>query len=82
MNIYLIERPQGNPADWDHYIGGVVTAETEEDARHIHPGGKMYTDECQDGSYLWIKPEEVKVTVLGISLDTKSGVIMDSFNAG
>ncbi len=35
-NIYLLE--QDINFDWDHYDSCVVVADSEEEARHIHPG--------------------------------------------
>ena len=79
MNLYLISQDIND--EWDAYSSAVVAAETEEEARLIHPGGDrdFYCDH-EDGINLgfWANsPTDVKVEFLGIAkLNTKTGVIL------
>lgn len=77
MNLYLIS--QDVRRGYDVYDSAVVAAETEDDARAIHPDG-------YNGPYgrsTWCKPAQVKVIQIGTAYPgTPSGVICASFNAG
>ena len=84
MNIYLIEQTVNQ--DYDTYDSAVVVAETEEEARLIHPNGEDSLKIVPEESYTdwdWCKLADVKVTLLGTLADSNiKGVICASFNAG
>lgn len=82
MNLYRISQTVNN--GWDTYSDAIVAAETEEEARHIHPGidrqanGYTYLAELT-----WAPPDQVTVELIGTALPTvKAGVICASFHAG
>ncbi len=82
MNLYKIS--QNKKTGWDTYDSAVVAAETEEEARNIHPSeyvkGGIVNEE---NSSTWVaKPEHVTVELIGIARISKRGVIVSSFNAG
>ena len=79
MKLWLIS--QGVNKGYDTYDAVVVAAETEEEARNIHP--------CQvhgwnDTYGTWAnKPEEVKVEEIGdAKFSMNPGIVLASFNAG
>jgi hypothetical protein len=76
MKLY---RLHWNGYSWDQYIGAVVVAESEEEARKIHPGFGEWGDTwCE-------RPEDVTlVTYIGeAASDFKRGdVVLSSFHAG
>ena len=77
MNIYLLT--QYDRRGYDTYDSCVVYAESEDEARQIHPKGSMSW-----GSITWaLCPENVDVSYLGCNPHvTDSGLISASFNAG
>jgi len=76
LNLYLIYQYLNN--GYDTYDSAVVAAESDGDARSIHPSG--YDKWAYD---TWCKPDQVKVTIIGKAEDNmKRGVICASFNAG
>jgi hypothetical protein len=84
MNLYQIERKDTSIADdydWDNmYLGAVVVAEDEEQARLIHPSGRQVPEEHWTAD--WCKPEDVEVTLLGVANSTKIGVVFNSYRNG
>lgn len=40
LKLWIIERKAYAPLEYDTYSEAIVAAETEEDARHIHPNSK------------------------------------------
>ncbi len=90
MNIYKIS--QTKAFSYDTYDSAVVLAETEEQARRIHPGGTSYQNEdglrwweAQDDHVSWIPVlESVEVFYLGkyTGRPLASNIICASFNAG
>lgn len=86
--LYRIWQEENN--DYDTFDSAVVVANSDDEARQIHPGAsKHYTNEKrweqEKGHGTWAKrPELVQVEQIGIALDTfKPGqVIVSSFNAG
>ena len=94
MNIYLISQSVNN--DYDTYDSAVVAAETEADARLIHPS--EHYARCEDGwgfgyadgdvkyegktTYDWCSSEDVRVRLVGVGTPMDRGVILSSFNAG
>jgi hypothetical protein len=92
MNLYLIKRPDNNPAGYDTYEGAVVIATTEDEARSIHPGSNnpafmslIDYDDTEPGygfAYRWVPMNEVIVTRLGIADSSlKTGVVLESYHA-
>lgn len=80
MNIYKIWQTENN--DYDTFDSAIVYAETEDEARNIHPNGIGWDHWL--GIKSWASsPDKVMVEKIGeTSLDVKSGVILASFNAG
>ena len=87
MNLYLIT--QDFNTDYDAYEFAVVAAETEEEAKTIHP----YDDNMPilDGNFIgpyclstWAESvDQVKAEYLGIAKEgTEKGIIVVSFNEG
>lgn len=84
LQLYLLQRPEDDQADFDQYIGCVAAAWSEDDARKIHPkdepGGKWVTHDPRGG---WVPPESLIVTLLGdAGPNIKRGVVLASFKAG
>lgn len=85
MKIYLLSQSKNN--DYDTYDAVVVTAESEDEARQIHPTGvenwiKIESNEAVRGA-TWVMLADVKVKYIGTAKrGAKSGVILSSFNAG
>ena len=95
MKLYLITQNIVN--GWDTYDSAVVSAESPEDARKIHPSeyvthmtnGKWFGTFTRGGEYenessCWVKYseiEQVQTEYLG-ETDRERGVILASFNAG
>ena len=72
LNLYFIYQYVNN--DFDTYDSAVVAAESDGDARSIHPSGY---DKWDDNS--WCKHDQVKVTLIGKAEDNmKRGVICAS----
>lgn len=78
MNLYVISQTVHD--DYDTYDSAIVAAETEDEARNIHPAdveGKTYRK-----SYSWCDPQFVQVKFLCAGYEGEKGVILSSFNAG
>lgn len=90
MNLYLIY--QDKNTSFDSYDSAVVAAETEEDARLIHPRMNeegVFPWSSRDDWPLteshgdWTTPNHVGVCLIGVAKEgTQRGVICASFNAG
>ena len=78
MNLYLVS--QGVNSDYDTYDSFVVAAESENDARAIHPSGRAWNGKNDDGD--WCAKEDVAVTLVGKAAKLVKGVVCASFNAG
>jgi hypothetical protein len=91
MNIYKVEQDWN--LEYDTYDSFVCVAETEQEAREIHPAGHKQTD--ASFSYwkkeprlvgCWVAYSDIanlKVTEIGMAKDgALKGVIVSSFNAG
>lgn len=77
--LFLIYQKVSN--GYDTYDSAVVVAESEEEARKIHPSGYKWDDWT---GYSWCNPEDVKVEFIGNArkdLENKT-VVCASFNAG
>jgi hypothetical protein len=80
MNLYLISQEVNS--DYDTYSDAVVAAESEDEARSIHPSG-VKNDLTRSTTSDWTSPENVAVRLIGVATPfTKSGVICSSFHAG
>ncbi len=77
MKLFLISQSANN--GYDTYDSAVVCAETEDEARHIHPGGGH--DWAAD---TWCRnPSDVDVVLIGEAIEQLlKGVVLTSFNAG
>ena len=83
MNLYLLWQNKNN--GYDTFDSVVVSAETEEEAKNIHPYGDGRPVGATRGrdDRTWAPPEHVTVNLIGIAIDgTEKGVILASFNAG
>lgn len=93
-NLYLIQGPVEYLGE-DTYDSAVVCANSEEEARCIHPDGDyIFINErfvskdgyaCNDKNFRgWVHPNYVGVTLIGVSADyIQAGtVVCASFNAG
>lgn len=84
MNLYLISQDIND--DYDTYDSAVVAAESEDDARTIHPDKEIVDwvklDWWSENS--WLKYSDIdKITVELIgTTDRERGVVLASFNAG
>jgi hypothetical protein len=89
VNIYLVERTH-EVIEYDSYESMVVVAQTEEDARSVHPEGYVMTA-SSPRTHVWTSYEglsALKVTLLGKAVKgvselyrEKAGVIVTSFYA-
>ena len=77
MNIYLLSQDINN--GYDTYDSMVVYANTEEEARNMHPGYGWGS-----GWGTWAKvPEQVDIQYIGTNPSiTEPSIILASFNAG
>ena len=97
MNIYTLFYPEWRIPNWyDTYDTIVVIAESEEEARKIHPNPALKWSEEKQQWYNpnagsdpywkgwgddWGKPEELEVAFVGEAIEgLKPGVICTSFN--
>ena len=89
MNLYLISQNRND--DWDTYSDAVVTGESEEEARLIHPNGGVNdvsdTTRFSDWGAVksdWAAVKFVSAELVGIAVEgTEAGkVICASFHAG
>ena len=88
MNLYLIR--QNINRDYDTYDSAVVIANSEEEAKTIHPEGYRWKDNKWRGGWAidlanktWCHPEHVTVELIGTATYGDAGdVLIASFNAG
>ena len=83
MKIFKLSQSQNE--GWDTFDSLIVVADSEEEARLIHPAeeyeieidwGEPYSSWCSS-------PNDVKVEYLGEAKEgTKKGIILTSYNAG
>lgn len=80
MKLWLLTQDVNN--DYDTYDSCVVAAETEDDARFIHPSKTDWNGKDERWSS-WCPADCVKVELIGeAKAGTERGVILASFNAG
>lgn len=93
MKLWKIHQSENN--DYDTYDSAVVVAETEDDAKLIHPSEHLswnfenmrwqYSNDQSEGYHgVWTTPDKIRVDYIGEASDElKAGeVIVASFNAG
>lgn len=83
MKLYHISQSENK--GYDTYSDMVVCAESEEDAKTIHPYFGWDGEDAWDaGSYCWCKsPEQVTAKYLGEAVDgLERGIVCSSFHAG
>lgn len=77
MKLYLIS--QDTNKGWDTFDCAVVCAESEKEARMIHPA----VDTLMRRANTWDRPEFVDVKYIGVADNSiEKGVVCASFNAG
>lgn len=82
MNLYLIKR--NDSVGDDEFDSAIVAAESEDDAREIHPG-KDTLESWQDSTSTWIQyaqRDSLTVRLLAKTTSEPRGVVLGSFNAG
>lgn len=81
MNLYLLTRK--DELTYDEYDSCVVCAETEEDAKTIHPDGTVFKGDERPWR-TWVgNSSEIDCELIGIANENQErGVILASFNAG
>lgn len=73
--LYLLKRM--NDIDWDEYIGFVIAADTETEARDL-----AAQEAADEGEKVWGSQLECSCTLLAISTKHEKGIVLGSFNAG
>ena len=81
MKLFLLSQNTNN--EWDTYDSAVVCAESEEDAKTIHPQGLDYkVGEEQERFDTWVMLSNVIVEYLGEAReDSERRIICSSYNA-
>lgn len=84
-NIYHVKLPDGRRLDYDSYSEFVAVANTEEEARNLHPSGSDSNWEHVCGE--WVEKNETSTLIvahIGISLldIVKPTVITTSYHSG
>jgi len=87
MNLYLLTQTVNT--GWDTYDSCVVAAETEVDAKYIHPSDykndpdENWWEEESNWYDDWASPNKITITLIGLAVEgTNQGIICSSFNAG
>jgi acetone carboxylase gamma subunit len=83
MNLYLLT--QNANEKYDTYDSCIVVADSEDEARYIHPSAY-----CKDANWYefknytsWTHPINVGVEFIGVAVpELRKGVVLASFNAG
>lgn len=92
MNLYLLTRPEElNFGTWEYgdcYAGAVVRANSEDEARMMHPRGNLSDISALDTSWdgtkgqSWIDAKDVKVELIGKAPDGAApGVVFAAYTA-
>lgn len=80
MKLYLLAQTDNH--GYDTYDSCVVCAESEEDAKTIHPDGDIFKEDYRWGGWA-MKAESITCNEIGEANDDQErGVIVASFNAG
>lgn len=87
MKLWLISQTANR--DYDTFDSAIVAANTEEEAKSIHPDNthRLPAPENLDDAYeyrSWVRePKDVTAKIIGTAVPgTKMGVVLASFNAG
>ena len=82
MKLFHIS--QSEVSGYDTYSDMVVAAESENEARMIHPLGDNNYDGWKNDSGFWCKsPDQVQIKYLGEAVKgIEKGIICSSFHAG
>jgi len=83
MKIYHISQCENT--DYDTYSDAVVCAESEDEARNMHPmdGRPLECFMHSEDMYGWTKKENVQVNYIGEAKEgLKKGLIISSYHAG
>ncbi len=81
MNLYLLTQDVND--DWDTYQGAVVAAESEDEARNIHPSGNLDEKAWNPRRQDWCRREQVQVEYIGVAKEgTERGVILTDYKSG
>jgi len=77
--LYLLRQYENS--GYDTYDSCIVCAESEDEAKRIHPSNySTWQDNYRNWAY---SPESVLVELIGTAVDTlETGVVIASFNAG
>lgn len=73
MKLYLVKRKDEDDISWDEYIGGVIAANSVEEAKQI-----MGALESVHTQAVWTGSLIAEIAHPSV----KRGVVLDSFNAG
>ena len=81
MNLYLISQDVND--EYDTYDSAVVCAETEDEARMIHPVDEEWDGSKAENYCEWCDVKDVQVKIIGVAANNlQIGVILASYNAG
>ena len=81
MKLFLISQDENT--SYDTYSDAIVAADTEDEARKIHPGGEYGNWDSPYGNDWCSSPKSVSVKYIGEAADdVESGVICASYHAG
>lgn len=75
MKLYLLRRMDS--VGYDEYIGFVVSADNETEAREI--ASEQFADEGKDK---WHSQLDVSATLIALNSTQPKGIVLESFNAG
>lgn len=76
MKLYLLTR--NDKTGYDEYLGYVIAADTETQARDI-----AAANAADEGAEVWNSQLDCNVTLLALnSTKREAGIVLDSFNAG
>ena len=81
MNLYRITQIVNN--DYDTYDSAIVAAESEDDARNMHPNFDFSCPDYIPEATYWAEPKDVHAEFIGVAAEgIERSVILASFNAG
>lgn len=94
MNLYHLTRLEA--PNYDEYIEAIVAANTIDEAKYMHPDGvRKWVEskrvwatprDIEQGDYYdngsWPPPDQIDVTLIGVSNNTNPYVVIASFRAG
>jgi len=86
MFLYRISQDVNN--NYDTYDSDIVCAESEDEARMIHPARRFFDDykewDGKDEEFsMWCAAKDVQVEIIGTAANNlPKGVVIASYNAG